>query len=69
MAGERLFEYSLDLCDYVVGSLRWHLRDLPERPTSAPPLHPTDWDRLVPGSRGRRTARTAGRPRLGGGGR
>lgn len=42
MAGQRLHEYSLDLCDYVVGQLRSHLRALPVRPL--PPLPKLDYD-------------------------
>lgn len=42
MAGQQLHEYSLDLCDYVLGQLRPHLRTLPTRPQ--PPLPELDYD-------------------------
>jgi hypothetical protein len=46
MAGEQLHEYSLDLCDYVLGQFRPHLRELPARPRSVPPLDYAGWHRL-----------------------
>lgn len=32
MAGETLREFEIDLCDYLVGQIRPHLRELPARP-------------------------------------
>lgn len=46
MTGERLRLYDLDLCDYVVGQFRMHLRELRGRPSDVSPLSRPDWHRL-----------------------
>jgi hypothetical protein len=46
MAGEMLHEFDCDLCDYVLGQFRPHLRELPARPRSVPTLDYSQWHRL-----------------------
>lgn len=47
MPGERLQEFDNDLCDYVVGNVRRHLRGAPERPTpKTPVLRLEEWNAL-----------------------
>ena len=47
MNGERLREYDLDLCDYVLGQIRSHLGSLGKRPRTAKVLHPEEWSRMT----------------------
>jgi len=46
MAGERLHEFSLALCDYLLGQIRPHLPVLAERPRVVPKLDYTRWHEL-----------------------
>jgi hypothetical protein len=46
MAGERLFEFDSDLCDYVLGNLRQYLLSAVERPGSTGELRLAEWELL-----------------------
>lgn len=47
MPGERLYEYTVDLVDYILGQVRPHLRELQIRPASASSLPLAEWERLT----------------------
>jgi hypothetical protein len=46
MAGEPLFEFDCDLCDYALGNVRQHLRGIGERPEPIALLRPSELEML-----------------------
>ena len=46
MAGERLFEFGCDLCDYALGNVRQYLRGVSERPKRTAGLRPSELELL-----------------------
>jgi excisionase family DNA binding protein len=46
MAGERLFEFDVDLCDYVLGNIRQYLHGVTERPKRTGMLRPSERELL-----------------------
>jgi hypothetical protein len=46
MAGERMFEYDVALCEYILGNIRQHLLGVPQRPKPRLRLRPHEVDQL-----------------------